>query len=49
MNIRLDDEKTGNQKYLGWMVRLNEVRRILAHSFGRSYTDKGQNFIFGIS
>lgn len=45
MSIRLEDEKTRNHKYLGWMVKLNEVRRILAHSFGRSYTDEQIQFL----
>lgn len=39
LSIRMEDEKGGNQKYLGWMVKLNEIRRVLAHSYGRSYSE----------
>jgi len=46
MSIRLPDDKHGQQKYLKWIERLNEVRRIAAHpSDNRTYKDEDIDFL----
>jgi DGQHR domain-containing protein len=49
LNIQLRDENKGQAKYLKWMETLNEVRRIRAHSFGRTYNDEDLEFLEFIS
>ena len=45
MNIQLSDEKKGQAKYVRWLDRLNTVRRIPAHPFGRSYKQEDLDFL----
>lgn len=45
LSIMQAGEKKGQAKYLKWMDELNEVRRISAHPFGRSYTDENIEFL----
>ena len=45
MSIRLPDDKHGQQKYLKWIERLNEVRRIAAHPMNRTYKDDDIEFL----
>lgn len=45
MNIKLQDDEKGQAKYLKWIERLNEVRRILAHPSGRSYKNDDIEFL----
>ena len=35
LNIQMPDEKKGRAKYLDWFDRVNRIRRVFAHSFGR--------------
>ena len=49
LNIQLPTERKGQAKYLKWLERLNEVRRIPAHPYGRSYKDEDIEFIEFIS
>jgi DNA sulfur modification protein DndB len=45
-SIRLPDDKHGQHKYLKWIERLNEVRRIAAHpAVNRSYKDEDIEFL----
>ncbi|MEL3889831.1 DGQHR domain-containing protein [Ferrovibrio sp. MS7] len=39
MNIKLPNEKKGQAKYVGWLLKLNEIRRVNAHPYGRKYED----------
>ena len=45
MSIKLTDDKKGQQKYLKWIERLNEVRRITAHPMNRTYKDEDIEFL----
>ena len=45
MNIQMPGEKKGQAKYLKWLEKLNEVRRIPAHPYGRSYQDEDIEFL----
>jgi hypothetical protein len=45
LSIQLLDERKGQAKYLKWMERLNEVRRIAAHPFGRTYKPDDLDFL----
>jgi hypothetical protein len=45
MNIKLPNERKGQAQYLKWMERLNEIRRIPAHPFGRSYKEDDIEFL----
>lgn len=45
MNIKLDSERKGLAKYLKWFDFLNEIRRVSAHPFGRSYKDADLDFL----
>jgi DNA sulfur modification protein DndB len=45
MSIQLPDEKKGHHQYVKWLVRLNEVRRIPAHPYGRSYKEQDLEFL----
>ncbi|MGW1418911.1 hypothetical protein ACWAT4_02195 [Bradyrhizobium manausense] len=45
MSIQLPDDRKGQQKYLKWLERLNEVRRIPAHPYGRNYKDADLDFL----
>jgi DNA sulfur modification protein DndB len=45
MNIQLPSEKRGQAKYLKWLEKLNEVRRISAHPHGCSYKDADIEFL----
>jgi DNA sulfur modification protein DndB len=45
LSIQLPDERKGQAKYLKWMERLNEVRRIAAHPFGRTYKADDLDFL----
>jgi len=38
-------EKKGLNKHTAWMDRINEIRRVSAHGFGRSYTLKDFKFL----
>jgi DGQHR domain-containing protein len=35
LNIQMPDEKKGRAKYLDWFDRVNRIRRVFAHSYGR--------------
>jgi len=35
LNIQLPEEKKGRAKYLEWFDKLNRIRRVFAHSYGR--------------
>lgn len=45
MSVQLPNEKKGQQKYLKWVERLNEVRRIAAHPMNRTYKDEDIEFL----
>ena len=45
MNVQLLNDRKGQQKYLKWLERLNEVRRIPAHPYGRSYKETDLDFL----
>ena len=45
MSIQLPDERKGQHKYLKWIERLNEVRRIAAHPMNRTYKDEDIEFL----
>jgi DGQHR domain-containing protein len=45
LSIQLQTEKKGQAKYVKWLERLNEVRRIPAHPFGRSYKEEDIDFL----
>ena len=45
MSVQLPNEKKGQQKYLKWIERLNEVRRIAAHPMNRTYKDEDIEFL----
>jgi DGQHR domain-containing protein len=45
LSIQLPEEKKGQSKYLKWVERLNEVRRIAAHPMNRSYKDADIEFL----
>ena len=45
LDIKLPQERKGQAQYLKWLERLNEVRRIPAHPFGRSYSDSDLEFL----
>ncbi len=36
LNIQMPDESKGRAKYLDWFDRVNNIRRIFAHSYGRN-------------
>lgn len=40
LNIQLPDEKKGRAKYLEWFDRVNKIRRIFAHSYGRKLEER---------
>ena len=35
LSIQMPDENKGRAKYLDWFDRINKIRRIFAHSYGR--------------
>jgi DNA sulfur modification protein DndB len=45
MSVQMPDERKGQQKYLKWIERLNEVRRIAAHPMNRTYKDEDIEFL----
>lgn len=45
LSIQMPDERKGQAKYLKWIERLNEVRRIAAHPMNRSYKDADIEFL----
>lgn len=45
MSVQLPGERKGQQKYLKWIERLNEVRRIAAHPMNRTYKDEDIEFL----
>lgn len=45
MDIKLQEDRKGLAKYVKWFERLNEVRRIPSHPFGRSYKDADLDFL----
>jgi hypothetical protein len=45
MSIQLPNERKGQQRYLKWIERLNEVRRIAAHPMNRTYKDEDIEFL----
>jgi DNA sulfur modification protein DndB len=40
LSIQLPDEKKGRHKYIEWFDRVNKIRRIFAHSYGRKLEEK---------
>jgi hypothetical protein len=40
VNIQLPDEKKGKAKYLDWFDRINQIRRIFAHNYGRKLNEE---------
>ncbi len=40
LNIQLPEEKRGKAKYLYWFDRINEIRKIFAHSYGRKLDEE---------
>lgn len=45
-NIKLDDDKAGQAKYLRWMDKLNDVRKKTAHQApGRIVSDAEAEFV----
>lgn len=40
LNIPLEDERKGKARYVGWFDEVNKIRRVPAHPFNRSYSDR---------
>lgn len=45
LSIQLRGDGKGQAKYLKWMDRLNELRRISAHPYSRSYKEDDLDFL----
>jgi DNA sulfur modification protein DndB len=40
LNIPMLDESKGRAKYLAWFDRVNKIRRVFAHSYGRKLEEE---------